>query len=120
MVKKLLSGVLAVVVLFSLASALLPVQAEETPSSSTESIIEYDKFFLGVGDEYAFELQFDVDYYYITTMNSNIVSVSVSDGSYAICGVAPGTTGILVNYSVNGVFNSHYCVIDVFDNFINA
>ncbi len=121
MVKKILSGVLAVVVLFSLASGLLPVHADVISSSSAETdIIKYDRFFIGVGDEYAFELQFDVDYYYITTMNSNIVSVNVSDGLYTICGVAPGTTGILVNYSIDGVFNSHYCVIDVFDNFINT
>lgn len=115
--RRLLGIVLAVAVLCP-SIFLFPVSSEEQDSATTEnSVIEYRNFFLGVGDEYLFELQFDVDYYYITTVNSSIVSVIIRDGDYYIKGCSAGKTSILVNYTVNGIFNSQGCVVEVMDNY---
>ncbi len=94
------------------------VCAVESKSAENESIILYEKIFLAIGEEYAFELQFEIDYYYITTVNSSVVSVVIEDSVYKIVGVAPGKTGILVNYrKLDGTFTSNICTVYVFDDY---
>ena len=94
------------------------VCAVESTSAENESIILYEKMFLAIGEEYAFDLQFEVDYYYITTLDSNIVSVEVENSVYKIVGVSAGKTTILVNYRMlDGTFTSNTCTVYVFDDY---
>lgn len=108
-------------VLLSLMVGMFPVElnAQSTNTDDAE-IIAYSKFFIGVEDEYAFELQFEVEHYYITTVNSSVVSIFVQDGVYYIKGVSAGTTMILVNYVVDGVLDSKACEIEVMNNYTNS
>ncbi len=60
------------------------VHAAESIDTSN-SIILYDKIFLGIGEEYLFDLQFEVDYYYITVIDSSVLSVLPR--THKVCGV---------------------------------
>lgn len=119
MKRKVYCGILVlfISIISIFAFCCVNISAIGSEATDEESILLYDKIFIGVGDEHAFDLQFEVDYYYITTINSSIVSVMIEDSVYKIVGVAPGKTSILVNYrKLDGTFTSNICEITVLDN----
>ena len=116
--KRKILCVLLSIVMCVLSLNVFCANTASASENAGESIILYDEIFLAIGEEYTFELQFEIDYYYITTLDSNIVSVVVEDSVYKIVGVAPGETSILVNYrKLDGTFTSNICSVDVFDNY---
>lgn len=120
MKKRMLCSFLLVIFLTMslMVSSAYCVSATANQTTENESIIQYDRLFIGVGDEYEFELQFEIDYYYITTMNSSIVSVVYEDSVYKIVGESAGSAYILVNYyKLDGTFTSNACQVSVFDDY---
>lgn len=117
MKRKMLSVLLSIVMCTLSLNAFM-VNSVYASESENESIILYDKVFLAIGEKYAFDLQFEVDYYYITTLDSNIVSVEIENSVYKIVGVSAGKTTILVNYRMlDGTFTSNTCTVYVFDDY---
>lgn len=116
--KKCISFIVTIALVIT-SVVLFPIDLNAETETEIE-IVPYDRLFIGVGDAYTFDIQMDVDYYYITTVNSNIVSVTVSNGVYTIHGVSSGTTSILINYYIDGNFYYKGCTIDVFENYANT
>ena len=113
--KKCISFIVTIALVIT-SVVLFPIDLNAETETEIE-IVPYDRLFIGVGDAYTFDIQMDVDYYYITTVNSNIVSVTVSNGVYTIHGVSSGTTSVIINYYIDGNFYCKGCTIDVFENY---
>ena len=62
MKKRILCVVLSVI-LCMLSLNVFPMHSVHATESTSDSIILYEKIFLGINEEYTFELQFDIDYY---------------------------------------------------------
>ena len=118
MKKRMLSVALATVLclLSVFVNPVNTVVALETQSTSTESILPYDKMFLGVGDMYEIDPLIDVDNYYVFSLNYDIVSVVYENSCYKIVGESVGTATIYVNYyNQDGILTTNTCEVRVFE-----
>ena len=118
MTKKALCMILSVVLclLSVFVNPVNTVVALETQNTSTESILPYNKMFLGVGDTYEIDLLIDVDEYYVFSLNYDVVSVVHENSCYKIVGESVGTATIYVNYyNQNGILTTNTCEVKVFE-----
>ena len=88
----------------------LPAFAEDVQSN--DSVLLYDKAFMGVGDRCNFDWLVNVDSYYFTVTDTDIADYDNSNRSYII-GKAPGTTTVSLTYIEDNVIKHDQFQLEV-------
>lgn len=91
-------------------------EAIELNEVDDSSVLLYDKIIMGVGDVYDPVFRYDVGQYYVFSLNSNVLSVSMDGSAYRIVAESVGTATILINYyNQDGILDSCTCEITVLE-----